>query len=33
MNPDTAVTDPDALAAELGSRVEEAAKRLEQTAA
>src|SRR5580693_7674823 len=33
MNPDTAVADPDALAAELGSRVEEAAKRLEQTAA
>ena len=33
MNPDTAVADPDALAAELGSRVEEATKRLEQTAA
>jgi maleylpyruvate isomerase len=33
MNPDTAVADPGALAAELGSRVEEATKRLEQTAA
>ncbi len=33
MNPDTAVADPDALAAGLGSRVEEATKRLEQTAA
>ncbi len=33
MSPDTAVADPDALAAELRSRVEEAAKRLEQTAA
>src|ERR1700727_417772 len=29
MNPDTAVADPDALAAELGSRVEEATKCLE----
>jgi maleylpyruvate isomerase len=33
MNPDTAVADPDAMAAELGARIAEATERLEQTAA